>query len=90
MGLSIVLFAAGVGMVVFVIRRCDDPFDWIDTVLNIALIVIAVLLIGTSFAIYPIDEPFGGAPYPTNPPSTINHITPTTTISLSATSTWRD
>lgn len=70
MGLSLVLFITGVICLVFVINRCADPLDWIDSALNIALVVVGVLFIATALITYPSDRPFGGAPYNTTIPPT--------------------
>ena len=71
MGLSIVLFCSGVMLITFQLRQLIFPTRDYSPERNaeirgwrVLLIIVGVGLIGLSFNVYPIDEPFGGAPYP--------------------------
>ena len=71
MGLSIVLFCSGVMLITFQLRQLIFPTRDYSPERNaeirgwrVLLVIVGVGLIGLSFNVYPIDEPFGGAPYP--------------------------
>lgn len=85
MGLAIVLFACGVGILAYIINRCGDPLDHLDIIINVFGIVVGVLLIVTAFITYPSDRPFGGAPYDTTIPPT--SLIPPQVITIEPTNT---
>ena len=71
MGLSIVLFIAGVMLITFQLRQLIFPTRDYSPERNaeirgwrVLLVIVGVGLIGLAFNVYPVDEPFGGAPYP--------------------------
>lgn len=71
MGLSIVLFCSGVMLITFQLRQLIFPTRDYSPERNaeirgwrVLLVIVGVGLIGLAFNVYPVNEPFGGAPYP--------------------------